>query len=124
MKAAEAKGQEIREDASYESQQILQDAQRKAYRIVNEAESSAMGRREGADHYARKVLFNLEEQLAEVLGQVRKGIDALKLDVEATQKHQKITNGRHREMRVWSGGRDMTRVASAIRGALFDAALM
>ncbi|MCH7789859.1 MAG: hypothetical protein IH940_10515 [Acidobacteria bacterium] len=100
LKAAEAKGQEIREDASYESQQILQDAQRKAYRIVNEAESSAMSRREGADHYAREVLFNLEEQLAEVLGQVRKGIDALKLDVEATQKQQKITNGQKQEVAV------------------------
>ena len=59
-----------------------------------------MSRREGADHYAREVLFNLEEQLAEILGQVRKGIDALKLDVEATKKQQKITNGQQLEVPV------------------------
>lgn len=88
IRAAELKGQEIREEAALEAQQILQDTQRKAYRLLSESEGSAMSRRDGADNYAREVLFNLEEQLAGVLGQVRSGIDALKLEIEASQKHQ------------------------------------
>jgi vacuolar-type H+-ATPase subunit H len=92
IRAAEVKGQEMKEEAAYEAQQILQDAQRKAYRILNEAEATAMARRDGADNYSREVLFNLEEQLADVLGQVRRGIDALKLEVDASQKHQQKLN--------------------------------
>ena len=68
--------------------QILQDAQRKAYRILDDAEGASVTRRDGADHYAREVLFNLEEQLADILGQVRRGIDALKLEVEASKKQR------------------------------------
>ena len=88
LKAAELKGQEIREEAAYEAQQILQDAQRKAYRIINESDTATISRRDGADHYAREVLFNLEEQMSDVLGQVRRGIDALKLEIEASKKQQ------------------------------------
>lgn len=114
LRAAEARAEEIKEEAIYETQQIIQDAQRKAYRILNEAESAAISRRDGADNYAKEVLFNLEEQLAEVLGQVRRGIDALRIEVEATQKvsqqleHEMATrpngaangNGRGSQMRV------------------------
>jgi cell division septum initiation protein DivIVA len=78
LKAAEARGEEIKEEAMAEAQQIVQDAQRRAYRILNEAEASALTRREGADQYSREVLFNLEEQLSESLGQVRRGIDSLR----------------------------------------------
>lgn len=88
LRAAELKGKEIAEEAAYEAQQILQDAQRKAYRIINESDTASIGRRDGADHYAREVLFNLEEQMAEVLGQVRRGIDALKLEIETSKKQQ------------------------------------
>ena len=88
LKRAEEISQEMQEQAGYESQQILQDAQRKAYRIVSEAENVALARRDGADNYAREVLFNLEEQLADVLGQVRRGIDALNLEVEASKRKQ------------------------------------
>ena len=86
IRAAEARAEDIKEEAIYESQQIVQEAQRKAYRLLNEAESAAMARRDGADNYAKEVLFNLEEQLAEVLGQVRRGIDALRIEVEASAK--------------------------------------
>lgn len=92
LRAAELKGQEIREEAAYEAQQILQDSQRKAYRMINESDSAAVSRRDGADHYAREVLFNLEEQMADVLGQVRRGIDALKLEIEASKKQQQMTS--------------------------------
>ena len=88
LKRAEEISQEMQEQAGYESQQILQDAQRKAYRIVSEAENVALGRRDGADSYSREVLFNLEEQLADILGQVRRGIDALNLEVEASKRKQ------------------------------------
>jgi cell division septum initiation protein DivIVA len=92
LRAAELKGQGIREEAAYEAQQILQDSQRKAYRMINESDSAAVSRRDGADHYAREVLFNLEEQMADVLGQVRRGIDALKLETESSKKQQQMNS--------------------------------
>ena len=86
LKAAENRGEELKEEAVYESQQIVQDAQRRAYRTLQEAEASALNKRDGADNYAREVLFNLEEELADVLGQVRRGIDAIRIEVEASQQ--------------------------------------
>jgi vacuolar-type H+-ATPase subunit H len=82
LKAATAEGEELKEEAMSEAQSIIKDAQRKAYRIINDAETSAMTRRDGADQYSREVLFNLEEQLSESLGQVRRGIDALRSGVD------------------------------------------
>lgn len=93
LRKAEEKAQEMQEQAGYESQQILQDAQRKAYRLTSEAEAAAMARRDGADGYAREVLFNLEEQLADVLGQVRRGIDALNIETDAHKKQRQKQNG-------------------------------
>ena len=84
-KSAEQKGQETKEQAALEAQHILQDAQKKAYTILSEAEMAAASRRDGADHYAREVLFNLEEQLADILGEVRRGIDSLKIEVAAAK---------------------------------------
>ena len=78
VKAAEAKGQEIKDEGMMESALILQDTQRRAYEIQAESEAVAENRRDGADAYAREVLCNLEEQLAESLGQIRRGIDALR----------------------------------------------
>ena len=83
LKVAEAKADQVGQQAAQEAQQIMQDAQRRAYRIIDEAEAASTARREGADQYAREALFNLEERLAGLLGQVRKGIDALGIEVEA-----------------------------------------
>jgi len=83
VKAAEAKAEEINQQALQDAQQIDQDAQRRSYRITEEAEAAASFRREGANQYARETLFELEERIAVLLGQVRRGIDALGLDVEA-----------------------------------------
>ncbi len=94
LKRAEELSQEMQEQAGYESQQVLQEAQRKAYRIISEAENVSLARRDGADSYAREVLFNLEEQLADILSQVRRGIDALNLEVEASKRQQQ-QNGAH-----------------------------
>ena len=41
-------------------------------------------RRDGADQYARETLFDLEERLAGLLGQVRKGIDSLGIEAGTT----------------------------------------
>ena len=82
VRASEAKAQQIKDEAMMESALILQDTQRRAYEIQSESESLANNRRDGADAYAREVLSNLEEQLAESLAQIRKGIDALQLGEE------------------------------------------
>ena len=42
-----------------------------------DAEADAANRRDGADHYASEVLFNLEEHVSGVLGKVRAGLDLL-----------------------------------------------
>ena len=87
VKGAEAKAEEVNQQSLQEGQQIVQDAQRRSYRIIDEAEAAAATRREGADQYARETLFGLEERLAGLLGQVRKGIDALGLEVESTARN-------------------------------------
>ena len=68
-----------------EAQQIIQEAQRKAYRLLDEAERVAAERREGANRYARETLFDLEERMSGVLGQVRRGIDTLGVEAAETQ---------------------------------------
>ena len=82
LKAATEEGEGLKEGAMSEAQSIVKDAQRKAYRIINDAEASEMTRRDGADQYSREDLFNLEEQLSESLGQVRRGIDALRSGID------------------------------------------
>ena len=75
--SANVRAQEITDEAMEEAQAILQDAQKRAYSSVSTADQVAASNREGADQYAREVLFSLEEQLSEVLGQIRRGIDLL-----------------------------------------------
>ena len=82
VRAAEAKAQQIKDEAMMESALILQDTQRRAYEIQSESESLANNRRDGADAYAREVLSNLEEQLADSLAQIRRGIDTLQVGEE------------------------------------------
>ena len=82
VKEAEQKGEQIHQAALQEAQEITQNAQRRAYEIMEEAEALVINRREGADQYARETLFELEERLAGVLAQVRRGIDTLGLEVE------------------------------------------
>ena len=90
VKSSEGKAQVIQDEAMVEAQQIVEDAQRRAYRFMDQAEASANNRRDGADQYAREILFSLEERLAEVLGQVRRGIDALNLEVETHQAENHV----------------------------------
>jgi vacuolar-type H+-ATPase subunit H len=81
-KTATTKAQEKMDQAMNEAEDIVQDAQRRAYLIISESEDVAASRREGADQYAREVLFSLEEQLSEILGQIRRGIDTLRPEVD------------------------------------------
>ena len=81
-KTATNQAQEKMDQAMTEAEDIVQDAQRRAYRIISESEDVATSRREGADQYAREVLFSLEEQLSEILGQIRRGIDTLRPEVD------------------------------------------
>ena len=79
-KSATTQAQETMDHAMTEAEDIVQDAQRRSYRIISESEDVATSSREGADQYAREVLFSLEEQLSEILGQIRRGIDTLRPD--------------------------------------------
>lgn len=81
-KSAEIKGREIKDEAHRQANDIVQDAQQQAFRLIDTAESTASDRREGADQYSREVLFSIEERLSQMLGQVRRGIDALGTDDE------------------------------------------
>jgi cell division septum initiation protein DivIVA len=80
--AAQNRAGELNDEASTKAQGVIQDAQKRAYQTLNETESIANTLREGADRYAREVLFCLEEQLSNALAQVRKGIDALNLEAD------------------------------------------
>ena len=73
------KADKIHQEALQKAQEITQDAQRRAYKIVEDAEALSNNRREGANQYARETLFELEERLSTVLGQVRRGIDTPRL---------------------------------------------
>ena len=83
VKGAESKAAEIHQKALEEGQSITHDAQRKIYRMLSEAEAAGASRRDGASQYARETLFDLEERLSGLVGQVRKGIDTLGLEAEA-----------------------------------------
>lgn len=78
LKEAHSRGDEIKLSAASEAQSIIQEAQRKAYGIISNAENAASMQREGADRYSMEVLSGLEEKMAEVLNQVRRGIDTLR----------------------------------------------
>ena len=99
VKAAEIKAEKINDDAHRKAAEIVRQAGQEAMRILGEAEANAKERREGADQYTREVLFSLEERLSQMLGQVRRGIDALGSDVEpmATVVAGSSTNGRAAE---------------------------
>ncbi len=91
FKAAERRAEEIIAAAEDKSRAIIETAEEEAGNRISTADdkiaeeqaasdADAIGRRQGADDYAREVLFNLEQGIADVLGQVRKGIDVLDPD--------------------------------------------
>jgi vacuolar-type H+-ATPase subunit H len=68
---------EIEADAQRRARTLIDDAETSVNNIVNEAETTSDQRRKDADRYAREVLFTLEERIADMLGQVRGGLDLL-----------------------------------------------
>lgn len=88
LQTAELRAKDVLGEAEIKANEILAKAKIETKsKIVVAAETEALARRKGADDYAREVLFALEERVAEVLGQVRKGIDVL------DQQTAESTNG-------------------------------
>ena len=85
-RGAELKSEEIISEANAKATGIVQESQTEAGQIVDKAQTEATQRKDGADQYSKEVLFNIEERLSQVLGQVRRGIDAL--GDETQQKEQ------------------------------------
>ena len=69
----------IAKEASRQAEEVVAEAQRRAQHILDEAEADAAARRNGADQYAQEVLHKLEQEVAELLVTVRRGIDVLGL---------------------------------------------
>ena len=64
-------------EAQGESERIVVEAQHKSSKLLEDSENLAKDRRDGADNYAREILFALEERISTILGQVRSGLDLL-----------------------------------------------
>ena len=64
-------------EAQRESERIVVESQQRSSKLLEESENLAKDRRDGADNYAREILFALEERISTILGQVRSGLDLL-----------------------------------------------
>ena len=76
-KRAEEKAQETIATAEAEADSKIEAIDAQISQLKDKAETEATLRKQGADEYAREVLFSLEERVAETLGQGRQGIDIL-----------------------------------------------
>ena len=76
-RAAEENAKEIIAAAEAEAESKIEGADGQISHVREQVDAESAVRKRGADEYAREVLFNLEERVAETLGQVRKGIDIL-----------------------------------------------
>lgn len=96
LRDAQEQAEKINDEAHRKAGEVLREARQEAVRIVGAAEATAKERREGADQYSREVLFSLEERLSQMLGQVRRGIDALGSDADPLTRAMAgtATNGR------------------------------
>ncbi|MAO89441.1 MAG: hypothetical protein CL880_02750 [Dehalococcoidia bacterium] len=92
-RGAELKSEEIISDANEKATGIVQESQTEAGQIVDKAQTEAAQRKDGADQYSKEVLFNIEERLSQVLGQVRRGIDALGDETQQEEQLQVSVNG-------------------------------
>ena len=77
IKVSEEEADEIVQKAEKRAAAIIAKGEARANSIISASEMEADERRQGADNYAREVLFGLEERIADTLGQVRTGIDTL-----------------------------------------------
>ena len=77
IESANKRSEQIITDAQSQSEQIITDAQSQSNLMLEESEKISTDRRDGADNYAKEVLYALEERIATILGQVRSGLDLL-----------------------------------------------
>ena len=64
-------------EAQSQSEGIVLNAQQESSRMLEESEQVSADRRDGADNYAKEVLYALEERISTILSQVRSGLDLL-----------------------------------------------
>tara|TARA_B100000579_G_scaffold60476_1_gene43923 strand:+ start:12278 stop:12886 length:609 start_codon:yes stop_codon:yes gene_type:complete len=89
VEGANKKSEEILNDAQSQSENIILNAQQESSRMLEESEQVSADRRDGADNYAKEVLYALEERIATILSQVRSGLDLL--DDPAENENENIT---------------------------------
>jgi len=77
IEAANNKSEEIIKDSQSQSENIITNAQQESSRMLEDSEKISTDRRDGADNYAKEVLYALEERISTILGQVRSGLDLL-----------------------------------------------
>ena len=92
-RGAELKSEEIISEANEKATGIVKESQNEAEQIVDKAQTNATQRKDGADQYSKEVLFNIEERLSQVLGQVRRGIDALGDETQEEEQLKVSVNG-------------------------------
>ena len=86
---ANKKSESIVKKSKNEAENIIKRAEQKADNVINSADQQIFSKKEGANNYSKEVLFDLEERLAEILGQVRRGIDSLNLSDTNIQEEEK-----------------------------------
>ena len=77
IRVSEEQAEEIIHKAEKRAAAIIAKGEARVNGLISASEMEADERRQGADNYAREVLFGLEERVADTLGQVRTGIDTL-----------------------------------------------
>ena len=77
IRVSEEEADEIIQKAEKRAAAIIAKGEARVNAMISASEMELDERRQGADNYAREVLFGLEERIADTLGQVRTGIDTL-----------------------------------------------
>ena len=77
IEGANKKSEEMINEAQSQSEGIVLNAQQESSRMLEESEQVSADRRDGADNYAKEVLYALEERISTILSQVRSGLDLL-----------------------------------------------
>ena len=79
IEEANKKSDSLVQNSKNQADDIIKRAEQKAEKIIDSADQQILNKKEGADNYTKEVLFDLEERLADIIGQVRRGIDSLNL---------------------------------------------
>src|SRR5712692_2072675 len=77
VKAAEARAKELMVQAQERAQELAKGAERQARGRLDDAQEASRAQMREADVYALQTLKRLEEQLADFLATVRRGVDTL-----------------------------------------------